>query len=134
MRKAAFWIGIAILIFVVGFPCPIQKMFGSPCPGCNMTTALYYLLHGNLQWSLWYHAMLIPTILAAGLVLWFKDNPTVVKRIVWIWAIAMLLYYGYRMFTIYPEAPMIYDSKNFLKILSERLDFQNIRSIIQSNK
>ena len=134
MRKAGFWIGIAILVFVVDFPCPIQKLFGIPCPGCNMTTALYYLLHGQLQLSLWYHAMLIPTIIAGGFILYFKDKPVIVKRILWIWAIAMLLYYGYRMITIYPEAPMIYDSKNFQKIFSERLDFQNIRSIIQSNK
>ena len=133
-RKVFFWIGILLLFFLMDYPCPIQKIFGIPCPGCNMTTALYYLLHGNVKASLWYHAMLLPTLITIGLIFYFRNQKEKVKWILWIWVALMLLYYVYRMIYIFPQAPMVYDSKNFLKIFSEKLDFQNIRSIIQSNK
>ena len=121
-------------ILMLGWHCPIQTLFGIPCPGCNMTTALYYFVQGEFQLSLWYHAMLIPTgiFLVMG---WFvRKNPKYVKILLWTWITLMILYYIYRMIVIFPEPPMVYDSKNFLKIFSERVDFPIIRSIIQSNK
>ena len=63
---------VLLLLFLLleGIHCPFQAVFGIPCPGCNMTTSLYYLLHGNIEASLFYHGLLIPTMIFAILVLW----------------------------------------------------------------
>lgn len=120
--------GILILICVgivllLGWHCPIQNLLGIPCPGCNMTTALYYLLQGKVQISLYYHAMLMPTIGITIFILVLRKNTKQVKILMWIWIVLMMIYYIYRMIYIFPQAPMVYDSENFLKIFSERLAF-----------
>jgi hypothetical protein len=39
-----------------GWACPFKTMFGIPCPGCGLTTAMDQLLHGQLSNSLHTHA------------------------------------------------------------------------------
>lgn len=135
-RLKTFLLCVLILgcILLLGWHCPIQEMFGIPCPGCNMTTALYYFLKGEIELSIWYHAMLIPTAIFLVLGWLVRNNPKQVKILLWVWIFMMILYYIYRMIVVFPQPPMVYDSNNFLKIVSEKVDFQNIRSIIQSNK
>ena len=135
-RLKTFLLCVLILgcILVSGWHCPIQEVFGIPCPGCNMTTALYYFLKGEIELSIWYHAMLIPTAIFLVLGWVVRNNPKQVKILLWVWIFMMILYYIYRMIVVFPQPPMVYDSNNFLKIVSEKVDFQNIRSIIQSNK
>lgn len=109
---------IVLLLFLllVGIHCPIQTLTGFPCPGCNMTTSLYYLVQGNLQASLKYHAMLIPTGIFGLLVLYtkFRHKKKWTERLLWMWIGCMLVYYLYRMFFIFPEPPMVYDTQSFL--------------------
>src|SRR5512133_78542 len=56
-----------------GFPCPFKAMFGIPCPGCGVSTAVSLLLHGDWQTSLQTHAFapvflgVVVFFLAAGL-------------------------------------------------------------------
>ncbi len=108
----------ALLLFLlfVGVYCPIQNIFGIPCPGCNMTTSLYYLLTGHLQASLFYHAMLIPTFVFGLLFLYcqIKKKKKWKERILWMWAGCMIVYYIYRMLFIFPDIPMVYDTNSLL--------------------
>lgn len=81
-------------------------MTGLPCPGCNMTTALYWLLRGDLPLSFWYHPMVIPTILAVLLCVLCRKQAKTVQWILIIWGTMMLICYLWRMLTVFPEAPM----------------------------
>ncbi len=116
-------LGIAIPLFLIliffGYQCPIQFLTGIPCPGCNMTTSLYYLLHLDLKTSLYYHALLIPTILIFVYGIFRKKY---LKQALIVWSICMLAYYVYRMIFIFPNAPMFYDTNCILyKIFSTLL-------------
>lgn len=109
---------VVLLLFVLfmGVYCPIQKILGIPCPGCNMTTSLYYLIQGNLSASLMYHAMLIPTgvfALLIGICQWKKKKKWM-GRFLWMWIGCMIVYYIYRMIFIFPDIPMVYDSSSLL--------------------
>ena len=105
---------VLFLIFIFGYKCPFQKMTGLPCPGCNMTTSLYYLLHGNLKVSLYYHALLIPTMILGCISLYYRHNKKLRNSILIFWCILMIVYYLYRMVTIFPKSPMVYDTNNYL--------------------
>ena len=108
---------ILLLFFLLGgLYCPVQKMLGIPCPGCNMTTSLYYLMQGNLRASLYYHALLLPTVLLWGVAGLFRlyHQKKWMERILWIWIGLMLVYYIYRMVYIFPQAPMYFDSSSLI--------------------
>lgn len=109
---------VVLLLFVLfmGTNCPVQSIFGIPCPGCNMTTSLYYLIQGNIESSIYYHAMLIPTFVFGAFVLFFKwkKKQKWVERFLWMWIGCMVMYYIYRMLFIFPEIPMVFDSTSFL--------------------
>jgi len=38
------------------WPCPVKSFLGIPCPGCGLSSALVYLLHGKWQNALHSHA------------------------------------------------------------------------------
>ena len=78
-----------------------------------MTTALYYLLKGNLRVSIWYHAMLIPTGICVAALFLFPKKQT---KIIWIWVFMMIAYYVYRMIYIFPDAPMVYDENCLIQL------------------
>jgi len=55
-----------LLAHLFGFSlleCPIQKLFGKPCPGCGMTRAVSALTHGEWQLSLQRHLLAIPYLI-----------------------------------------------------------------------
>lgn len=118
-------LGLMILFF--HYSCPFQSLTGLPCPGCNMTTALYYFMNGNLESSLTYHAMLIPTIFCFLLLTCFycMDLKKAFNFLLWVWVIGMLVYYIWRMITIFPSIPMVYDSDSLLgkawKVLTSKI-------------
>ena len=104
-----------VFIFLFDWVCPIERMFGIPCPGCNMTTAVYWLfIKHDLSIALYYHALLPLTILL--LVMAFL-HPSRIKTWLWIWALAMIIYWIYRMIFIFPNAPMTYQWNSVLGIV-----------------
>ena len=111
-------LGIALVLFLLliifGYHCPIQFITGFPCPGCNMTTSLYYLLQGNISTSIYYHVMLIPTILIFVYCVFRKKY---LKQILIVWCICMISYYIYRMIIIFPNSPMVYDKNSIFYYL-----------------
>lgn len=104
-------LGIVVLLFLLLFfyKCPFQTITGIPCPGCNMTTSLYYLLHTDIEQSLYYHALLIPTMLIFLACVYFRKNEKIIKILLIIWCILMITYYIYRMIMYFPNSPMVYD-------------------------
>ena len=118
LQKIIKTLGIGCILFllflVVGYHCPIQTMTGFPCPGCNMTTSLVYLFKGDIQTSLYYHLLLIPTILCSILIFIFRKNKRRIETILIAWAIGMIVYYILRMIFIFPNAPMFYETNSLL--------------------
>ena len=109
-------LGIVLILFLLllFYKCPIQTLTGLPCPGCNMKTSLYYLLQFKFSESLYYHALLIPTIVVFVSILFNYKNQERIKRLLIIWAILMIVYYIYRMIVYFPNSPMVYDKNNLI--------------------
>lgn len=108
-------LGIVLILFLLllFYKCPIQSVTGLPCPGCNMKTSLYYLLHFKFSLSLYYHALLIPTLIVF-VVLMNLNKPERIKKLLIIWAVFMIVYYIYRMIVFFPDSPMIYSKENLI--------------------
>ena len=109
-------LGIVLILFLLllFYKCPIQTLTGLPCPGCNMKTSLYYLLQFKFSESLYYHALLIPTVVVFVCILFNYKNQERIKKLLIIWAVLMILYYIYRMLVYFPNSPMVYDKNNLI--------------------
>lgn len=109
-------LGIVLILFLLllFYKCPIQSVTGLPCPGCNMKTSLYYLLHFKFSLSLYYHALLIPTIVVFIWIVFNYKNHEQTKKLLIIWAILMIIYYIYRMLVYFPNSPMMYSKENLI--------------------
>ncbi|MEE0668668.1 DUF2752 domain-containing protein [Holdemanella biformis] len=109
-------LGIVLILFLLllFYKCPIQSVTGLPCPGCNMKTSLYYLLHFKFSLSLYYHALLIPTIVVFVWIVFNYKNHEQTKKLLMIWAILMIIYYIYRMIVYFPNNPMMYSKENLI--------------------
>ena len=109
-------LGIVLILFLLllFYKCPIQSVIGLPCPGCNMKTSLYYLLHFKFSLSLYYHVLLIPTLIVFVVVLMNLNRPERIKKLLIIWAIFMIVYYIHRMIVYFPNSPMMYSKENLI--------------------
>lgn len=109
-------LGIVLILFLLllFYKCPIQSVTGLPCPGCNMKTSLYYLLQFKFSLSLYYHALLIPTIVVFVWIVFNYKNHEQTKKLLMIWAILMIIYYIYRMIVYFPNNPMMYSKENLI--------------------
>ena len=45
---AIFVVASALIVFAVGWACPIELATGHPCPTCGITRATRLVLHGDL--------------------------------------------------------------------------------------
>lgn len=88
-----------------------------------MTTALYYALKGDWPTSLYFHALLFPTLLTGLclLVLWRFKKHRWIHWLLILWCGAMIGYYMYRMVWIFPSFPMVYDHSAWIPLFLERL-------------
>lgn len=100
---------LAALFFSV--ECPIQAWFHIPCPGCHMTTAVYWLLQGDVETACYFHPgvfFLIPyMILTVYLYVryskdWWKCRVFIMMSSVML--ICLMLIYGLRMSGIWQLA------------------------------
>lgn len=109
-------LGIVLILFLLllFYKCPIQSVTGLPCPGCNMKTSLYYLLQFKFSLSLYYHALLIPTIVVFVSILFNYKNQERIKKLLIIWVVLMIVYYIYRMLVYFPNSPMVYNKNNLI--------------------
>lgn len=124
-------ITVIVLIIAVFFLyetwCPLERIFGIPCPGCNMLSALYHLLHGDIQVALFFHPLVIifcMYVLTEGIMyLKFRTlNTKAAYYLRGIFLALLLLVYIYRMITIFPQYPMAYNNESFLGIILELIN------------
>lgn len=120
---------IFVLLFMIGNVCPIEHIIGIPCPGCNMFTALYWLLIKlDMQTAYYFHPAVFA--LVAYVVILFlcyayyhtwekviKNKYIIVLGVVFIIFLAGI--YVYRMMTIFPNEPMMFNHDAFLPKLLE---------------
>lgn len=123
---------IAAENFFLGKICPMRMLTGMPCPGCGLTRAFLLLLQGKVREATAMHpfwiAVLLLFFIFIGSRYWISDeenrnriNRQLVRMSV-IVLIGMVLYYFYRMFTVYPGVePMVYDKENLINEIKETL-------------
>lgn len=109
LKNGVLLAAAALFLLLTGWICPFQKLTGLPCPGCGFLTALYWLLQGNWQLSVQYHAMVIPTIVCAVAALALHSHPKAVRTILFCWIALLLVYYLIRMILLFPDWPLCYD-------------------------
>lgn len=112
-------LAIALLIFVVDVYCPLETIFGIPCPGCGMSTALYYVLRLDFATAIYFHPMVLVCILYfMGIGIVYLKYHTFQVKIVKIFTIIfvglLIITYIYRMINIFPEYPMLYNENSIL--------------------
>ena len=83
--KNALGIGVILflVLFVFGSFCPMERIFGIPCPGCNMFSAIYWLWKGNLSAAWYFHPavfLLLPYAVAVCAVLFVRNREDILKR------------------------------------------------------
>lgn len=121
---------IALLIavfFLYETWCPLERIIGIPCPGCNMLSALYHLLHGDIEVALFFHPLVIvfSVYVVLEMILYikfhhFKSKYANYLRIIFM--VLLVIVYLYRMITIFPNYPMAYNEESFLGVI---LKFMN---------
>lgn len=126
-KNKAKKIGGGILLVIAFFffyrnNCPIEHLIGVPCPGCNMTTALYYLVQGKISIALYFHPLVIilaiVVIIEAFLFYRHRNFSNKYSKIILsIFAVLLLGVYIYRMINVYPEHPMSYNSDNMIETI-----------------
>ncbi|MEG0468675.1 MAG: DUF2752 domain-containing protein [Longicatena sp.] len=116
--RIALGIGIFILLFFIGNACPIEHMFGIPCPGCNMFTALYWLLRGDIETATYYHPAWLFFLIYVGICafLFYKYKADMKQSIAFksattVFLIVFIGIYVVRMITIFPNMPMQFNEQ-----------------------
>ena len=113
--------GVMVIMSLFGNGiCPLSNIWGFPCPGCGMTRSLVLLLTGNWRESWQMHPFLgawILFIAAAGVERYlFQTNGKWKKIVLGLLAAGMILWYVYRMATVFPNAePYIYIEGNMME-------------------
>ena len=108
---------VFIAVIVMDNWCLIERIFGIPCPGCNMFTAIYWLIcRGNITYANYYHPMVIPLLvyclLCFLLFLYQKAAFLDCRAFKIMSCIFIVMFIGvwiYRMVTIFPNSPMYYN-------------------------
>lgn len=102
-----------LVLFIFGSFCPIERIFGIPCPGCNMFTALYWLLKKDVNAAWFFHPvvfLLLPYLVICVL-LYVRDKERFTEnrafRIMSAVLIAVMIgVYIWRMINVFPKYPM----------------------------
>lgn len=111
---------IVACVLLLGWRCPIQAFCGIQCPGCNMTTALYYFVQGRFQEAYFFNpAFYVLLAFCIASVVGLLKNHQFLQTRIWktllvVTLIVWLIIWIVRMITIYPQWPMIYVEDNVL--------------------
>lgn len=124
-KNKSLKIGGGILLVIAFFffyrnYCPIEHILGYPCPGCNMTTALYYLVQGKIDTALYFHPLVIILVITVGIegILYWKYrnfSNRYSKIVLTIFLVLLIGVYIYRMISVYPNYPMKYYPDNYIE-------------------
>lgn len=84
-----------------------------------MTRAVLALLKGDLAKSMYWHPMVLPTLVLALAFLWawYRQKKTWMRVLVWIWVFCMLACWGYRLLFVFGHTPMAYTEHSLIGYL-----------------
>ena len=124
--KSARWAIIVIIAYFAFLKnylytlCPVVNLTGYPCPGCGITRAMFCVLRFEFTEAWRMHPFVYPigmlfiSFVLCRYVLSGKGMKYV-KRFMIAIAIGMVLFYIWRMFTMFPdESPMTYYDYNYI--------------------
>lgn len=57
--------------------CIVRELYGLYCPGCGGTRAVWALFHGQILKSIWYHPIVMYTLVVTLYHLVFRKKPKV---------------------------------------------------------
>lgn len=124
--KSAKWAMVVIIAYFVFSKsifrsmCPLVVLAGFPCPGCGLTRAGFAVLSLDFAGAWRIHPFIYAFIV---LILLFcvnryffgKNKMPVLRRCLTVTLIAMLIFYGWRLYRYFPgEPPMSYYKENVL--------------------
>lgn len=97
----------------------MERIFGIPCPGCNMLSALYHLCLGDIEVALYFHPLVIVFVIYAVIefLLYLKYHNFNHKLSIILTTIflgLLCIVYIYRMINVYPQFPMAYNKDNLV--------------------
>ena len=122
----ARWAIVALALYFLFFKyilhsmCPMVLATGYPCPGCGMTRAAFCGLRLDFAGAWETHPFIFPIIVLAAVFCWNryvsgKKRQPVLRKCVTVLAVAMILFYFWRMWRFFPgQPPMSYYSGNLL--------------------
>lgn len=128
--KSARWAIIMIIAYFAFLQkyiytlCPVTLLTGYPCPGCGMTRALFKIFRFDFvgAWNL--HPFIYPIgllVIMFILCRYILDGRGMkyVKWFMILIAVGMLLFYIWRMYTMFPDEPPMtyYENCYFSRLL-----------------
>ncbi|MBQ5851894.1 MAG: DUF2752 domain-containing protein [Lachnospiraceae bacterium] len=131
--KSARWAIIVIIAYFAFLKnyiytlCPLVLLSGYPCPGCGMTRALFRIMRFDFAgaWSM--HPFIYPIGILCLMFcicryLLNGNYMKYVKGLMICIAVGMVLFYIYRMITMFPEIePMIYYEGNYINRILDKI-------------
>lgn len=124
--KMAKWAVMYIIAYFVVLKrffystCPVVILIGYPCPACGMTRAVFHLLNFEFRAAFEtqpfvYFIVLLIVIFAFNRYILLRKTPEWLKWMTIIVLFGMIVFYVWRMITVFPgEPPMSYYSENLL--------------------
>ncbi len=89
-RAVLFVLGCGAGLWALSFfwRCPIQLVFGIPCPGCGMTRAAFALLRLDFAKAFYWHPMIYPLAigLAGAMFVYLKEENPIRRRNSFWWS------------------------------------------------
>ena len=127
--KSARWAIILIIAYFAFLKnylytiCPVVLLSGYPCPGCGMTRAMFKVLRLDFAGAWEMHPFIYPIgilFLSFCISRYFLNGKYMkyVKVFMIIIAVGMIVFYIYRMITLFPDVtPMTYYYGNYFNRL-----------------
>lgn len=105
------FLGILVILIILGYACPFQYFLGISCPGCGMTRAWMSALQLNFHQAMYFHPLfLLVPFMGIAMVFPEKFPPKLIK---YFWAVIISIFiivYIYRLFS--PNIDIIYIDLN----------------------
>ena len=111
-RTGLYWLAVLALLGAMllvmqlfGITCPIKHLTGISCPGCGMTRACLSALRLDFSAAFAYHPMWValPPVAVLALVFHCKQKRRAFSALIWVFAVAMLGVYFWRMLFLQSE-------------------------------
>ena len=129
---AVFVIYAVLATHFLGHACPINLVFGVPCPGCGLTRAVLLLFRGDFFGAFSMHPLVFALPVIAGLLIAaiFSERfsrSKVFTALCFFFVALFIGVYVYRMIAFFPSKEPTAFNENSLLFFLKRL-FESVRS------